>query len=91
MPAHQPTGPITIAKREGQAGVIPISAVTDKAKANAGNNSTRQSAQRLKAVVRRLPPGLTEQEFFALLGEEWTVGSGKVSWANYRPGKASRE
>ena len=92
MPAHTPTGPITIAKRDGHAGVIPIpAAATEKSKGGLNNVANRQPGQRLKVVVRRLPPGLTEQEFFTALGEEWKVGGGKVFWVSYRSGKVSKE
>ena len=46
---------------------------------------------RLKLIVRRLPPGLTEEEFETSLGGEWIVGNGKVDWAAYKPGKVSKE
>ncbi|KAL9051810.1 MAG: hypothetical protein Q9162_005804 [Coniocarpon cinnabarinum] len=91
MPAHTPQGPITLAKRDGQAGLLPISAVTEKPKGGFNNQSTRHSGQRTKVVVRRLPPGLSEDEFFKALGEEWRAGRGKVTWANYRNGKVSKD
>jgi len=46
---------------------------------------------RTKVIVRRLPPGLTQQEFEAALGEEWRVGAGKVNWFDYRAGKITKE
>ncbi|KAL8953717.1 MAG: hypothetical protein Q9183_007315 [Haloplaca sp. 2 TL-2023] len=46
---------------------------------------------RLKLVIRRLPPGLTEEELKDILGEEWQVGNGRVDWANFKPGKVSRD
>ncbi|KAL8732535.1 MAG: hypothetical protein Q9166_002749 [cf. Caloplaca sp. 2 TL-2023] len=49
------------------------------------------SATRLKLVVRRLPPGLTQEEFEASLGDEWRVGSGRVDWAVYKSGKVSKD
>jgi regulator of nonsense transcripts 3 len=42
-------------------------------------------------VVRRLPPGLTEVEFCAILGADWAVGNGKVDWFSYAAGKISKE
>lgn len=42
-------------------------------------------------IVRRLPPGLTQEEFDAALGEEWKTNGGKVDWALYKPGKISKE
>lgn len=44
-----------------------------------------------KVNVRRLPPGLTEEEFLTILGEEWKVGNGKVAWFDYHSGKVSSE
>ncbi|KAL8865591.1 MAG: hypothetical protein Q9174_006809 [Haloplaca sp. 1 TL-2023] len=46
---------------------------------------------RLKLVIRRLPPGLIEEEFKDILGEEWQNGNGKVDWTSYKPGKVSRD
>ena len=46
---------------------------------------------RLKVVVRRLPPSLTEQEFCDALGPDWTVGGGRVDWMSYQVGKGSHE
>lgn len=48
-------------------------------------------AQGEKVVVRRLPPGMTEEEFVAILGDEWRVGNGKVDWLSYWPGKVSQQ
>lgn len=45
----------------------------------------------LKLVIRRLPPGLSQEEFETSLGEEWKVGGGRVDWAVYKPGKISKE
>lgn len=49
------------------------------------------SPPRQKAVIRRLPPGLTEDEFKDILGDEWKVGGEKVDWFRYKPGKISKE
>ena len=46
---------------------------------------------KLRLIVRRLPPGLTETEFQSALGDEWKVGAGKVDWAAYKDGKVSKE
>ncbi|KAI4235319.1 MAG: hypothetical protein L6R40_006492 [Gallowayella cf. fulva] len=45
----------------------------------------------LKLVIRRLPPGLSQEEFETSLGEEWKVGGGRVDWAVYKPGKISKD
>lgn len=44
-----------------------------------------------KVVVRRLPPGMTEEEFVTILGDEWRVGNGKIAWVSYWPGKVSQQ
>ena len=53
--------------------------------------ATRIAAPRLKLVIRRLPPALTEPEFDTALGEEWKVNGGKVDWMVYKAGKLSTE
>ncbi|KAL8994356.1 MAG: hypothetical protein Q9169_005643 [Polycauliona sp. 2 TL-2023] len=53
--------------------------------------SSMPSTTRLKLIVRRLPPGLTSDEFETCLGEEWRVGRGNVDWALYKPGKVSKD
>jgi regulator of nonsense transcripts 3 len=44
-----------------------------------------------KVTVRRLPPGITVEEFLTILGDEWKVGKGKVAWFDFRNGKVSSE
>ncbi|OXV09857.1 hypothetical protein Egran_02378 [Elaphomyces granulatus] len=75
------------------AGVLPIPvSATQKASVSLGKKSTHRSpATRLKLLVRRLPPGLTQAEFETLLGEEWRAGSGKVDWFQYKNGKISKD
>jgi regulator of nonsense transcripts 3 len=51
----------------------------------------RAGLPKLRLIVRRLPPGLTEDEFQAALGDEWMVSAGKVDWAAYKEGKISKE
>ncbi|KAE9380296.1 hypothetical protein N431DRAFT_395012 [Stipitochalara longipes BDJ] len=46
---------------------------------------------KLKVVVRRLAPGLTEAEFTSVLGDDWNIGQGKVDWFLYKPGKDSKD
>lgn len=74
-------------------GVLPVNAATRK---NAPAQSTskpssRTPAPRLRLVIRRLPPGLTETEFWAVLGDDWRVGAGRVDWAAFKDGKISKE
>lgn len=93
MPS-QTTPPVTIAKPHA-GGVLPLSAVTDKhAPAVTPKNPPPQRATtqpRTKLVVRRLPPGITHAELDTALGDEWKAGQGKVNWADFRPGKISKE
>lgn len=71
-------------------GVLAISA--SQTSGNAAKPSpTKPVSPKLKVVVRRLPPGLTEEEFTAILGEEWKAGQGKVDWFSYEPGKDSKK
>ncbi|KAJ8125306.1 hypothetical protein O1611_g8336 [Lasiodiplodia mahajangana] len=48
-------------------------------------------AEGKKVVIRRLPPGMTADECWAALGEEWKVGNGKVDWARYDDGEISND
>ncbi len=52
---------------------------------------SRASAPRLKVVIRRLAPGLTQDEFEGALGDEWKLGEGKVDWRVFKSGKLSKE
>lgn len=78
-------------------GILPAPAILQKhhnapQHAPRGPASRKQAvAPRSKVIVRRLPPGLTQQEFEAVLGEEWRVGAGKVNWFDYRAGKITKE
>ena len=53
--------------------------------------SSRIATPRMKIIIRRLPPGLGEAEFYACLGEQWRTGQEKVDWASYKPGSISKE
>ncbi|KAI6781374.1 Regulator of nonsense transcripts-like protein [Emericellopsis cladophorae] len=44
-----------------------------------------------KLVVRRLPPGMTEEEFVTILGSEWEVDKGKVDWFDFVAGGISKD
>ncbi|OAX81646.1 hypothetical protein ACJ72_04013 [Emergomyces africanus] len=76
--------------RLSSAGVLPISASTTQ-KGSASKTSSKVAAPRLKLLIRRLPPGLTVQEFEAALGDEWKDGNGKVDWFHYKEGKISKD
>lgn len=58
-----------------------------------GPPARKPTPPRLKVVIRRLPPGLTEAEFFSAIpnGEQWKSGAGKVDWFDYKAGKVSKE
>jgi regulator of nonsense transcripts 3 len=78
------------ASRAQANGVLPVTASQ-----TAGNFSkasqNKASGPRLKVVIRRLAPGLTEAEFTKLLGDDWKLGQGRVDWFSYKPGKDSKE
>lgn len=44
-----------------------------------------------KVVIRRLPPGMTAEEFWAILGDQWKDGNGKVDWTQFHAGIISQE
>lgn len=71
-------------------GVLPITASQTSGNASKQGIS-KLPAQKLKVVVRRLAPSLTEEEFTTILGDEWKVGQGKVDWFDYKNGKDSKE
>ncbi|KAI9158309.1 hypothetical protein HJFPF1_06301 [Paramyrothecium foliicola] len=65
-------------------------------KASTGNEAPKPAKAKAqnegeKLVIRRLPPGMTQSEFVSTLGSAWEVGSGKVDWFSYRPGKVSTD
>lgn len=73
-------------------GVLPIPAAATQKNAPAPQKKApKPPVPRLKLLVRRLPPGLTEEEFKQALGEEWMVGAGRVDWFQYKSGKVSKE
>ncbi|KAJ4150302.1 hypothetical protein LMH87_011056 [Akanthomyces muscarius] len=51
----------------------------------------RQQNDGGKLILRRLPPGMTEAECVAILGETWAVGRGKVDWFSFIAGKISTD
>ncbi|GME50889.1 putative nonsense-mediated mRNA decay protein [Neofusicoccum parvum] len=81
----------------GANGVLPVPAQALQKNTSAPANgaprgaSHRSQQPRLKIVVRRLAPGLTQQEFEAALGDEWQLGQGKVDWFTYKAGKISKD
>lgn len=74
------------------AGVLQIPvAATQKSASTLAKKAPKPPAPRLKLLIRRLPPGLTQAELEGALGEEWRLGAGKVDWLQYKPGKVSKE
>ena len=69
-------------------GVLPINAAQTRKPLK---QAPRPPAPRLRLIIRRLPPGLTEIEFWQSIGTEWHVGQGRTDRASYKPGKISRE
>ncbi|KIV87206.1 hypothetical protein PV11_02768 [Exophiala sideris] len=74
-------------------GVLPVNAATRKNASvqSTPKSSSRTPAPRLRLVVRRLPPGLTETEFWTVLGDDWKIGGGRVDWAAFKDGKISKD
>lgn len=75
------------------AGLLPISAATTQKSGSGGasKKAPKPPAPRLKLIIRRLPPGLTQTELESALGDQWKAGAGKVDWLQYKPGKVSKE
>jgi regulator of nonsense transcripts 3 len=70
-----------------------VLAITASQTSGSGPRSAvaKPPSPKLKVVIRRLAPGLTEAEFTSIIGEEWQVGQGKVDWFLYKSGKDSKE
>ncbi|TGJ82882.1 hypothetical protein E0Z10_g5885 [Xylaria hypoxylon] len=51
----------------------------------------KAQAEGKKVIIRRLPPGMTADECWAILGDEWRVGKGRVDWARYDDGEISND
>jgi regulator of nonsense transcripts 3 len=82
------------ASARGRNGVLPVNPGVMKKPAGAPvqpKPAQKAASPKLRLIVRRLPPGLTEAEFWPLIGEEWRVGAGKVDWAAFKEGKVSNE
>ena len=84
---------VTIAKPSRSNGVLSIPASATQKKSGGGSEgpTSRAPLARLKIIIRRLPPGLTQSEFYEALGDEWKTGGDKVDWAVYKEGKVSKE
>ncbi|KAI2632170.1 Smg-4/UPF3 family-domain-containing protein [Hypoxylon sp. NC1633] len=68
-------------------GVLPVPTANDTPKVAKSKEPPRGK----KVIIRRLPPGMTEAEFWALLGDEWKTGNGKVDWTRFQEGQISHD
>ncbi|KAF3071060.1 putative nonsense-mediated mrna decay protein [Daldinia childiae] len=71
-------------------GVLPVSSIptsNDTPKATKAKDPPRGK----KVLVRRLPPGITEEEFRTILRKEWKSGNGKVEWTKFQEGQISQD
>lgn len=89
---HQNSDMTQPAAGKPTAGVLQIPvAVTHKSASTPAKKAPKPPTPRLKLLIRRLPPGLTQAELESALGEEWKAGAGKIDWLQYKPGKVSKE
>lgn len=77
--------------RDQSNGILPITASQTAGNAGKASAAAKSAGPRLKVVIRRLAPGLTETEFTRLLGDDWKLGQGRVDWFSYKLGKDSKE
>lgn len=96
MPVKKMTSPaprVTIARPSRSNGVlsIPASATQRRNVPTHEAQPSRAASTRLKIIIRRLPPGLTQLEFEEALGDDWKTRGDKVDWAIYKDGKVSKE
>ncbi|KAE8356930.1 Smg-4/UPF3 family-domain-containing protein [Aspergillus coremiiformis] len=86
---------ISAGKSTGGVLQIPIAATqkntTTTTATSARKKVPKPATPRLKLLVRRLPPGLTEAEFESAIGPEWKIGAGKIDYFQYKPGKVSKD
>lgn len=89
-PPRQPTM-IVKPPPNSKGGILQVIPANIKGKQpQAANPQPKAAMPRLKVTVRRLPPAMTEAEFFSCVGDEWKVGE-KVDWVKYQIGKVSKE
>ena len=84
---------VTIARPSRSNGVLSIPASATQKRTGPASEGlvSRVPLARLKIIIRRLPPGLTQSEFEEALGDDWKARGDKVDWAVYKEGKVSRE
>ncbi|KAI1506351.1 Smg-4/UPF3 family-domain-containing protein [Biscogniauxia marginata] len=71
-------------------GVLPVS-TSQVANETPKASKAKAPAQGKKVIIRRLPPGMTSEEFDTILGDEWKAGNGKVNWARFHEGEISND
>ncbi|KAF1994061.1 hypothetical protein P154DRAFT_40238 [Amniculicola lignicola CBS 123094] len=74
----------------GVNGVLPA-AILQKNAPNSTPRGPKPPSPRMKLICRRLPPGLTQAEFEAVIGDDWKMGAGRVDWFMYKRGKISKD
>ena len=72
-------------------GLLPINPSQTNSRAQRTTSNNRTANPKLKVVIRRLAPALSELEFKAALGPQWALGAGRVDWFSYKIGKDSKE
>ncbi|KAI0479113.1 Smg-4/UPF3 family-domain-containing protein [Xylariaceae sp. FL0804] len=71
-------------------GMLPVSSAQTANDTPKGAKA-KVPAQGKKVLIRRLPPGMTSHEFWAILGDEWREGKGKVGWTRFAAGHISHD
>ncbi|KAL2684823.1 hypothetical protein Neosp_005914 [[Neocosmospora] mangrovei] len=86
--------PVSAGKR-GSPGAAESDSDIGNHKANEGDTpkpaKTKSHNEGEKLVIRRLPPGMTQDEFVTILGNAWELGKGRVDWFSFAPGKISTD
>ncbi|CAD6449249.1 c8b51517-8671-4eb2-9276-9b87a9553289 [Sclerotinia trifoliorum] len=80
----------TAGSRNQTNGVLSVT-TTQTSGSTSKQTVSKPASSKLKLIVRRLAPGLTEAEFCSVLGDEWKVGQGKVDWFQFKSGKDSKD
>lgn len=52
---------------------------------------TKSADTGTKVAIRRLAPGMTEDEFWSILGQDWRPGGDNVNWARFDKGKVAKD
>ncbi|KAK8076998.1 hypothetical protein PG996_003168 [Apiospora saccharicola] len=65
------------------------SAIENAGKSDVAKKPPKAPATSKKVKIRRLPPGMTADECWSILGDEWKVDGGKVDWLRFDAGKVA--